>query len=266
MSSFIDWDAINQASANPTYEGIRQTMTTPRGSYRDIAGAEIMPLLQQGVDPALQKAIDEIVRQGQLSKQRTLSDVTTASQSRGLTGSSIESGDITQAATQAELGQQGQITGILAQDATAKRNQMVDFLTKAYGMDFEQANKMADNMAQLMGQELGRQTDYDIAMKTIEANKKAGEFKWTDLLAPAIQAGGVIASDRRLKKNIQRLGEIKGIGIYAFDYDHSKKPGLPQGQCLGVMSEDVKHFPKVVIVGDDGYDMVNYTELAKVLN
>lgn len=265
MADFIDWDAINKASQNPSYEGISKLMTTPRASYRDVAGKEIMPLLQSGPDQYLQQAIDEIVRQGKLSKERTLSDVTTSAQSRGLTGSSIESGDLAQAATQAELGQQGQITGILAQDATAKRNQMIDFLTQAYGMDFQQANSIADNMAQLMGQELGRQTDYDIAMKTIEANKKSGEFKWTDLLAPAIKAGGLIASDKRLKKNIQKLGKIKGISIYAFDYDHTKKKGLPKGQCLGVMADDVEHFKGVVLTGSDGYKMVNYTELVKNL-
>ncbi len=189
--NFIDWDSINVASQNTAWQPFTGAMAGTK-TYRDVAGAEIMPLLQQGIDPTLQKAIDEIVRQGQLSKERTLSDVTTSAQRRGLTSSSIESGDLTQAATQAELGQQGQITGILAQDAASKRDQMIQFLTQAYGMDFQQATSMAANLSQLMMQSQANDTEYNLAMKTIEANKEASEFKWTDLLPSAIGAAGTV--------------------------------------------------------------------------
>ena len=183
--NFIDWEKLTEASKNPSYAGIQQVMTAPRGSYRETAGKEITPLLQPGVDPYLQQAINEIVRQGKESKARTISDVTTEAQRRGITGSSIESGDIAQASTQAELGQQGQITGMLAQDAAAKRNQMVQFLTSAYGMDFQQANAMADNLAQLMGQELGRQSDLEAARLTAKAYKDA-QPSFLESIAPSL--------------------------------------------------------------------------------
>lgn len=189
MADFIDWNALTKASATPSYAGIRDVLTTPRGSFRETAGKEIMPLLQPGVDPYLQQAINEIVRQGKESKARSLADVTTSAQSRGLTGSSIESGDIAQTSTQAELGQQGQITNLLAQDAATKKQNMIQFLTQAYGMDFQAANQMADNLAQLMGQELGRQNALEIAK--MSKVKKPSLF---ETIAPSlIQVGGKIA-------------------------------------------------------------------------
>lgn len=185
MADFIDWGAISNASqGSPTYAGIRDVVTAPRGSFREQAGAEITPLMQPGQDPYLQQAINEIVRQGKESKARSISDVTTEAQRRGISGSSIESGDIAETSRQMELGQQGQITNILAGDAATKRTQMIDFLTKAYGMDYATAMGMADNLAQLMGQEMGRQTQLQIAEMTADAykNSKPGLF---ETLAPA---------------------------------------------------------------------------------
>lgn len=185
MADFIDWAALSKASESPSYEGIRNVLTKPRASYTETAGKAISPLLQPGVDPYLQEAINEIVRQGKESKARTLADVTTAALSRGLTGSSIESGDIAQASTQAELGQQGQVTNLLAQDAAAKKQQMVQFLTQAYAMDFQQANALADNLAQLMGQELGRQTQekmFGQAQRAAERNQPG----FLEQIAPSV--------------------------------------------------------------------------------
>lgn len=179
--NFIDWDKLTSAAQTPSYAGIRDVLTAPRGSYRETAGKEIMPLLQPGVDPYLQQAINEIVRQGKESRARTLADVTTTAQSRGLTGSSIESGDIAQASTQSELGQQGQITGMLAQDAASKKQNMIQFLTQAYGMDFQNANQMADNLAQLMGQELGRQNALEIAKMS-----KVKQPSFLETIAPSV--------------------------------------------------------------------------------
>lgn len=62
------------------------------------------------------------------------------------------------------------------------------------------------------------------------------------------------ASDRRLKENIERIGETDlGLGIYRFNY--IGKPGIE----IGVMADEVeKLLPQAVIRGDDGYSMVNY--------
>ncbi len=188
-NSFIDWDQITQLSQTPSYGNIRDVLTSNKQSYRDIAGKEIMPLLQPGVDPYMQKAIDEIIRQGKASKERSIADVTSSAQSRGLTGSSIESGDIAQTSYQQELGQQGQITGMLAQDAQAKKQQMLEFLTQSYGMDYERANQVSDMMAQVMGQEMGRQQDLDMFNRALKASKK----KKSGIMSPLLGAAGGVA-------------------------------------------------------------------------
>lgn len=187
--SFINWDQLADMSKSPDYGNIIGMLTAPQKSYRDVAGAEVMPLLQPGVDPYMQQAINEIVRQGRESKARSIADVTTSAQARGLTGSSIESGDIAQTSYQQEMGQQGQITNLLAQDAAAKKQQMVQFLTQAYGMDFERANQISSTLAQVMGQELGRRTDIELARITGKAmrDSKPG---WLESLAPTLISTG----------------------------------------------------------------------------
>lgn len=62
------------------------------------------------------------------------------------------------------------------------------------------------------------------------------------------------SSDRRLKKNISKIGKsTSGLNIYEFDYINK------EGTYQGVMSNEV---PKeAVLVSDDGYDMVDYSKV-----
>lgn len=64
-------------------------------------------------------------------------------------------------------------------------------------------------------------------------------------------------SDKRLKKNINKIGESpSGLNIYSFEYIDTK---FGEGLFQGVMSDEV---PKeAVINGYDGYDRVNYSLL-----
>ncbi|NOT21014.1 MAG: tail fiber domain-containing protein, partial [Sideroxydans sp.] len=63
-------------------------------------------------------------------------------------------------------------------------------------------------------------------------------------------------SDRRLKKNIKRIGTHHlGIGLYEFDYVWGE-------HAVGVMADEVKLVrPEAVIHRPDGYDMVDYSKL-----
>ena len=68
--------------------------------------------------------------------------------------------------------------------------------------------------------------------------------------------GGVTGSDRRLKKNITKIGKSKsGLNIYSFEYKDSM---FGDGLFQGVMSDEV---PQEAIVPMDGYDAVNYNML-----
>ena len=61
-------------------------------------------------------------------------------------------------------------------------------------------------------------------------------------------------SDRRLKENIQKIGEsISGLGIYKFNYIGKAK------QYIGAMADEViKVVPEAVVTMDNGYLGVNY--------
>lgn len=63
----------------------------------------------------------------------------------------------------------------------------------------------------------------------------------------------VLLSDRRLKKNIIRIGtHTLGIGVYLFDY-------LWDEAAIGVMSDEVKSvMPNAVLKHPSGFDMVDY--------
>lgn len=74
--------------------------------------------------------------------------------------------------------------------------------------------------------------------------------------------GGVAAgmlSDRRLKKNIKRIGtHVLGIGLYTWDY-------LWGQPFTGVMADEVEQvMPEAIIMHPSGFKMVNYSMLGLV--
>lgn len=76
-------------------------------------------------------------------------------------------------------------------------------------------------------------------------------------MATSFGTAGIMKSDRRLKKNIQRVAtRADGLGVYSYDYVW----GGPRQ--VGVMADEVrKVYPNAVIRGADGYDMVDYSKL-----
>lgn len=72
-------------------------------------------------------------------------------------------------------------------------------------------------------------------------------------LATTIASAFLIPSDRRLKRNIERIGTINGFPWYSFNYIWGES-------SVGVMSDEV---PRSFVMTINGYDYVNY---AKVLD
>ena len=67
-------------------------------------------------------------------------------------------------------------------------------------------------------------------------------------------AAMAVASDRKLKKNINLIGKsLSGLNIYSFEYINTK---YGDGIYQGVMSDEI---PLNAIVSNDGYDMVDYS-------
>ena len=149
----------------------------------------------------------------------------------------------------AEMGFQGSIYSARgAQDAQAS-----DFNRQAtlLGISMERKGQADQARADAKGQILGG----------IGTMADAGADALATVLGAAEKAPGLAAalspSDRRLKENIKLVGKSKrGLKIYTFEYKN-KKHG--EGVYQGVMSDEV---PKEnVIINQDGYDMVNYSNL-----
>lgn len=259
MADYVDWAKIAEATKTPSYSNIANILTTTgKSSFLDNARGEVTKYLQPGTDPYLQEAINQIVAQGREGKRQAISSIGTEAQRRGISGSSIEMGSIADASQKYELGQRGQIANILAQDASSKNQQMVNFLTSAYGMDYQTAVGMANNLAQLMGQELTRRNDVEIARITGKAYKDA-QPSFMESIAPSLitAAPALISllSDRRAKENVKKIGEVGGIPFYQFTYKGKTETHF------GVMADEVKHIEGAVKPGPDGYDMVDYSKV-----
>lgn len=76
-------------------------------------------------------------------------------------------------------------------------------------------------------------------------------------------AGSMMTSDRRVKRNIVRVGDHpSGIGLYLFDYDVERQARWGRERQFGVMADEVELVvPVAVSVGADGYKQVDYAML-----
>ena len=93
---------------------------------------------------------------------------------------------------------------------------------------------------------------YNAQLGAVNANNAAtGNF-----MGGLMGLGGAIFSDRRLKKNIKKIGEYtNGLGLYIYDYVW----GQPS---VGVMADEVEAImPEAVIMTASGFKAVNYDML-----
>ena len=84
--------------------------------------------------------------------------------------------------------------------------------------------------------------------------QNVGAAMFMDALSIASSVVGISKSDRRLKENIQKIGEsISGLGIYKFNYIGKAK------QYIGAMADEViKVVPEAVSTMDNGFLGINY--------
>ena len=100
-----------------------------------------------------------------------------------------------------------------------------------------------------------------MGMKVDMYGQQAANNPFSQILSAGAQVAGAYfgagGSDRRLKKNINLIGESpSGLNIYSFEYIDSK---YGEGLWQGVMSDEIPQ--EAVIQMDNGYDAVNYNML-----
>ena len=99
----------------------------------------------------------------------------------------------------------------------------------------------------------GTRTEANRAMQIYKDGLNANTTTTITTTTPTVPPVS-LPSDRRLKKNIIKIGESEsGLNIYEFEYINK------EGTYQGVMSDEI---PKeAVLVDDNGYDSVDYSKL-----
>ena len=166
-----------------------------------------------------------------------------------------------------DIAQQNQILAAQQAQANQRLGAEMGFQSSIYSARGAQDAQTSDfnRQATLLGMSLERKGQADQARADAKSQIIGGigtmADAGVDAAAAVLGAGGpglaAALSDRRLKENIKIVGKSKrGFKIYTFEYK-DKKYG--EGIYQGVMSDEVPR--ENVIVNQDGYDMVNYSNL-----
>ena len=142
-------------------------------------------------------------------------------------------------------------------------------MTERGGAAMVQSAEMG-RQSTLLGIEYGGMAGANAGVQSAYANQMAGFGAQASMLNSQVGAAATMVSgglqglgnavnpmsDRRLKKNINKIGESpSGLNIYSFEYKDSK---YGRGLFQGVMSDEV---PSGAVYSDNGYDSVDYSVL-----
>jgi len=140
-------------------------------------------------------------------------------------------------------------------------------MTERGGAAMVQSAEMG-RQSTLLGIEYGGMAGANAGVQSAYANQMAGFGAQASMLNSQVGAaatmvsgglqglGNALPSDRKLKKNINKIGESpSGLNIYSFEYKDSKHG---RGLFQGVMSDEI---PQEAVGTRDGYDTVDYSML-----
>jgi len=167
---------------------------------------------------------------------------------------------------------QGDIAGNILQDQSSQLNNLFNIgqmqqglqqtgIDKAFGQ-YQDAIGYGPKQLGLLSQAAGLIPQQNTSTTTGRQETGAGDIlgKGAELLATYL----MFSSDSRLKENIKSVGKTKsGINLYKWSWNNiAKKLGIDNQPTIGVIAQEVMlSHPQSVVVGDDGYLMVNYREL-----
>ena len=130
------------------------------------------------------------------------------------------------------------------------RNQSINELTALLsGSQVSQPNYVNAPQSNIPTTDVAGLINSNYAQQVAAAERQQG------ILGGLMGFGGklISLSDRRAKKDIKKVGEVRGLGLYDFKYKGSDKPQR------GLMAQDVeKKVPDAVMTGRDGFKRVDY--------
>ena len=177
----------------------------------------------------------------------------------GLAQAMANQGQLATQQASASIGQQERANQ-MAQLGEAKN---IDMLYRQGEASVEE--KEMNRQSTLLGMQMGELTGARAAVQQSQQNQMAAGAAQANMYgqqaASQMQAAGsmmgsageVAGSDRRLKKNINKISESpSGLNIYSFEFKDSK---YGKGVFQGVISDEI---PQEAVVSKDGYDHVDY--------
>ena len=212
-------------------------------------------------------------QQGQQQRANIMQGLKGAAGSSGIAGLAQAMANQGQLQTQqiaAGIGQQERQNQLASRQAAMTMQQMerqgagqAD-MTQRGGAAMVQSAEMG-RQSTLLGMEMSGMAGANAGVQSAYANQMSGFGAQASMLnsqvgaAATITAGalsGGMQSDRKLKKNINKIGESpSGLNIYSFKYKDSK---YGRGLFQGVMSDEI---PQEAVGTRDGYDTVDYSML-----
>jgi hypothetical protein len=289
----FDWINLPQTGAAPTAREIAPTTSgwdpnafaKQREEYTQAAWAAMQPehqrqeealrtrLMNQGLPAGSEAFNNEMNRlQGAQSAERWNALNAGITQQKTLNDMMLQNQSQAFGQTQAAAGQGFQQEKDSAAYQSLLRQQAIAEQSQRRGMSLNEMNAILQgqqvnpaSMPSFTGAGQGQGPNY------LAAAQGQGQFDMSRYAADQAQAGATNAglgslaaiaayamlSDRRLKKNIRRVGKLpSGIPVYTFEYLDSNE------MFVGVMADEVLPIiPEAVILRPDGFYMVNYAQL-----
>lgn len=245
-----------QWSGTPNYKSLQNTVAG-LGSIQGLTETilpSIKALLMPGPDNPYAKMIDQ-------STQGNVAAAQTDMMKRGLTGSDIELAGMSGARATGEMAK----SQFFAQSA----GQMAGFIKELATGDINTQRENLTMLAQLMGQKITGDQDLAMFREMLNANmEQADKNRESALWGSLIQAGGsaagaaIMASDRRLKVDIRKVGRAAGLDIFSFRWSKVAQVfGAHDRVQYGVMAQDVAKVYPEAATEKYGWKAVDFSRL-----
>ena len=242
---------VNKQAADFQMEQGAQQRSNIMGSLRGVAGSSGIAGLAQ-----------QLANQGQLQARQVSADIG-QQESRNQMMSARGAANIQQMERRgASAVDMAQRQGASAVDMAQRQGAGAADMAQRGGDAMVQSAEM-QRQSTLLGIEYGGMQGANAGVQAAYGNQMSAYGASAQMVGSQMGMWGNIIggglsglSDRKLKKNINKIGESpSGLNIYSFEFKNSK---YGKGLFQGVMSDEV---PQDVVGTRDGYDTVDYSKL-----
>lgn len=153
----------------------------------------------------------------------------------------------------------GAIANLYQGNAGAMQNMRNDLTKQDFNAKLQGASGVNSIWGAMNARDLTNLQRYGLDLKRYEIDE-GNDFNWGSVLSSLLQAGAslggsaIMASDRKWKTNIKKIGEIKGVNIYNYNINGRNENGVIAQEIQGII-------PNAVIKRADGL----YVDYNKVI-